>query len=316
MWKCPECLNSRPKSDNTNTPIKPVAPISLDCADNNITLRSRPTTTTQGSDSSPAPGPLFTTESSQFELVSELRLLREEMKASRSEMKQFRSAVAELTAALSMANQRIDELSTRVDVLERQPREATNGNVSVLEQTIESLKLDLNDRDQEMLCNDIEVAGVPEEKNESTVHLVLSLSAKLGIKLEERDIVSAERVGGVRRAVVGEDAAVRSRPRPLVVRLVRRSSRDQLLTAARVRRGATTADMGMASAARLFYVNERLTRYNRQLFYRARAEGTSAQWKYVWTRGGSIYARKEHGAPRYRLRSEHDISKVFCRLSC
>lgn len=275
-------------------------------------LRSRPTAKIQIGNSSPPSGTSPTTESLPLELVSELRLLREEMKAARSEMKEFRNTVAGLTAALNMANERIDELSARVDALERQPHEATNGNVSVLEQTIANLKLDLNDRDQEMLGNDVEVAGVPEENNESAIHLVLSLSAKLGVTLEERDIVSAGRAGGVRRADTREDGAAQSRPRPLVVRLARRSLRDQLLAAARVRRGTTTADMGMASGARLFYLNERLTRHNRQLFYRARTEATRTQWKYVWTRGGSIYARKEHGAQRYRLRCEDDLTKVFC----
>lgn len=125
--------------------------------------------------------------------------------------------------------------------------------------------------------------------------------------------MSAGRAGGVRRVDVREDVAAHPRPRPLVVRLARRSLRDQLLTAARVRRGATTADMGMVSGAKRFYVNERLTRHNRHLFYRARAEGARAQWKYVWTKGGSIYARKEHGAPRYRLRCEDDLKKYFCR---
>lgn len=315
LWKCPECLNRKPKSDNSNTPVKQDAADDIEgavSAQSNVTLRSRPAAMFQDLITSPPQVAFSSTESTPSELVSELRLLRDEMKAVRSEMREFRSAVAGLTAALNLTNQRIDELSERVDTVERQQREATNSGVTGWEQTIASLKLDLNDRDQEMLGNDVEVAGLPEENNESTSHLVLTLSATLGVPLEERDIVSAERVGGVRRAGVGSGTEARSRPRPLVVRLARRALRDQLLAAARVRRGATTADMGLSSGASRFYVNERLTRHNRQLFYRAREEGTRAQWKYVWTRGGNIYARKEHGAQRFRLRCESDFGKVFC----
>ncbi|XP_063538677.1 uncharacterized protein LOC134747927 [Cydia strobilella] len=179
-----------------------------------------------------------------------------------------------------------------------------------LEQTIASLKMDINDRDQEILSNDIEISGIPEETNERALHLALSVSNKLGVTLDDKDIVHAERAGPLRRGEPQDGGA--PRPRPLVVRLARRAQRDQLLAAARVRRGITTADMGLTSTPKTFYVNERLTRHNRQLFYKARAEASSRNWKFVWTRDGCIYARKEPGGPRHRLRTEADVDKVFC----
>lgn len=244
------------------------------------------------------------------ELIAELRLLREEMKAARTEMKEFRSTIANLTTAVETCNRRIDELSARVVAVEQQQQErSVSVEPGTLQQTIADLKLDLNDRDQELLSNDIEISGIPEENNESCCHVVLTIAQKLGVKLEERDLVSAERAGPVRRGLT-EDRSP-PRPRPLVARLARRAQRDQLLAAARVRRDATTAGLGLKSDARPLYVNERLTPTNRGLFYKARSESSRLQWKYVWTREGKLYARKAHGEPRHRLRSEADIAKVF-----
>ena len=73
----------------------------------------------------------------------------------------------------------------------------------------------------------------------------------------------------------------------------------------------TTAGLGLHSDPRPFFVNERLTLMNRRFLYKARSESVRLQWKYVWTREGKLYARKEHGAPRHRLRSEADIDKIF-----
>lgn len=238
------------------------------------------------------------------ELAAEIRLFREELRAVRAEMKEVRTTMADFTTAISRCNKRIDDLATRVEVIEHNQ----NDRVTFLEQTITELKLDLNDRDQEMLRNDVEISGIPETKNEGTLHLVLVVAGKLGLPLNEADVVSAERVGPVRPSVEGEPGP---RPRPLAVRLARRGHRDQILAAARVRRHVTTEGMDLTETPRPIYVNERLTRSNRQIFRKAREASKSKTWKYVWTREGKIFARQGHGTLRHRLRTNDDVIRVF-----
>ncbi|XP_063635112.1 uncharacterized protein LOC134805837 [Cydia splendana] len=323
-WKCHECVIKKPKPYNTETPVK-TGPVD-DPSSSNVTLRNKALLKSQ---LSPEPQvssrPEQTGEAADMssELVMEIRLLREEIKASRMETQEFRTSLSRLTADLAMSNKRIDELSgdlamsnkrvdeltARLDAVEHAQRQNTNIKNNNLEETVACLKMDLNDRDQEILCNDVEIVGIPEENNERTLHLAHIVSKKLGVQLEEHDIVNAERAGVAHRSETQDGRA--PRPRPIVVRLARHSLRDQLLAAARTRRGVTTADMGLSSSAKTFYVNERLTRHNRQLFYKARAEALRCLWKFVWTRDGCIYARKEEGAPRRRLRIEADITKFF-----
>lgn len=306
-WQCQECKNKIPKNNNSETPVK------QDDININITKRTR--VTAKPATSPPAPvskqrekdDDSLVSESVTADLVTEIRLFREEM---RSAVQEFRSAISNLTCAVDSCNRRIDDLECRIEAMEQQPKnDPVNNNIQTLEQTIIELKLDLNDRDQELLSNDIDIAGVPEENSERCTHLVLSIAQKLGVPLEEREVVSAYRAGPLRRAASEHESA--SRPRPLVVRLARRTLRDQLLAAARVRRDVTSAGIGLTSPARRIYINERLTPDNRLLLYKARSESVRAQWKYVWTREGKIYARKEQGSSRMRLRSETDIVKVF-----
>lgn len=302
-WKCHECRNNRPKGDNTNTPVRPQldskssAPVHFNDEEepNFVSFRKKPKTSSGSKVSADV-------------LTAEIRLFREDLRAVRAEIQAFRNAMAEYSNAIKRVDERIDDLAVRMEVMERNSADKVVVDTSVLEHTITELKMDLNDRDQEMLCNDVDISGIPETNNESTIHVVLSVAAKLGVPLTEADIVSAERAGPFRSAMGGEQ---RSGARPLAVRLARRTHRDQLLAAARVRRRVTTEGIDHTAPPRPFYVNERLTRSNRLLFRLARAVSARNNWRYVWTRGGKIYVRQEHGAPRHRLRSEDDLLRVF-----
>ncbi|KAG7301340.1 hypothetical protein JYU34_014273, partial [Plutella xylostella] len=112
----------------------------------------------------------------------------------------------------------------------------------------------------QLLANDIEISGVPELKEESVGHIVQLVTKKLGLNIEERDIVNCSRAGPARLGGLVEGASGDNsgsgpspRPRPIAVRLARRELKDKIISEARVRRGATTADCGLPGPPRRFY---------------------------------------------------------------
>ncbi|XP_023954808.2 uncharacterized protein LOC112058317 [Bicyclus anynana] len=308
-WTCPDCKAKRPRKNNDDTPVKTTAAREL-----------VPDTAGEGRHS-PASG-VIGNRAGDSSMAEELRLFRdtfkEEIGALRKEMQEIRRELSNVSASLLRCDKRIDNLESRFinaqkennkrmeelegKIVTQSDTRANNNNN--MDSTIAQLKSELNDRDQELLLNDVEITSIPEEKMENTAHVASLIAVKLGVKIGEGDIVKAERVGPARAG--REDAA-----RPIVVRLVRRALRDELLKAARVRRGATTADMGLPGSPRRFYVNERLTKTNRQLFNNARATAKKCRWKYTWTRDGRIYARKSEGQSGLRIRTEQDIFRVF-----
>lgn len=314
-WQCPECQSKMPKTGNANTPVRSTSPIECPTKphDQNVTKRAKPSQFAASEEEDLVPNievqeKIDDKEVTTGSIMAELKLFSDEMRAARVEMGVFRETVAGLTATIKAQNIRIEQLENKVDLLECKLNETHRCNVSDMEETILKLKMEIQDRDQDMLINDVEIAGFPEVKNENTTHAVLTIAKKLGMQLEDRDLVSAERVGPPRAFLEGEKAP---RPRILAVRLARRHTRDALLEAARVRRRLSTEGMGLPGATSFFFVNERLTRYNRQLFQRAREAAGRTNWKYVWTRGGRVFVRREHGKERHRIHTERDIDKVF-----
>ncbi|XP_063357888.1 uncharacterized protein LOC134648207 [Cydia amplana] len=337
-WKCVECKSAEPRTDNTNTPVRSsnarhehayvnmsrgaqtrvaMSPVARE-GDSSIMEVSYTDSNTHNT--TPRDNGLDTTCVTDTQLlVSELRLLREDMRAMSQEMHALRTSLTSLTARIDGCDRRLDgcedrigALCARVESLETRPQLSDAAPDSSLVETVSQLRLELNDRDQELLLNDIEITSVPESSGENAMHLVTALSKKLGVELTEHDIVDAGRVGRAPQLQEGTHGPA-TRPRPLVVRLARRAVRDRLLQAARVRRGATTEGTGIPGRTQTFYVNERLTPQNRRLFYKARELKQQQSWRYVWTRDGKIYARQQAGtnSPRHRIRTELDLNRVF-----
>ncbi|CAB3252686.1 unnamed protein product [Arctia plantaginis] len=129
---------------------------------------------------------------------------------------------------MSLNNSRLDSIEERVGALEQSVTQKT-GSAARFENVIAQLRLELDQKEQEMLVNDIEITNLPEMQAENPTHLV----TKLGMTLDERDIVSAERVGpryprGAYASTKSGDTAARGgRPRPLVVRFARRAHREK-----------------------------------------------------------------------------------------
>lgn len=253
-----------------------------------------------------SPGPSGTSGTityDQFALLLDTRLVkyREAVTA------EFTVILTELRASFQeeVASLRAENVKLK-DELVALGQKLCSSDVTQLKDSINVLQCQLNDRDQDLLLNDVEITCIPECEGESVGHLVLAVAAKLGMELEERDIVSAARVGPRYSQSEGAPAP---RPRPIVVRLARRLLRDQLLKSARVRRGATTAELGLPPhETRRFYVNERLTKTNRAIFARARDACREARWRFVWSKDGRIYARKDQTSQRMPIRKEEDVT--------
>ncbi|KAL4718488.1 hypothetical protein ACJJTC_012617 [Scirpophaga incertulas] len=265
-WKCPECLCKQPKRGNINTPVRSIAPTSGDVDVSSNTPYDESRNVTQRSRSVK----LSVQDIDESNPITEISLYLNEMRAMRVQMSICSDTMAELTSTMKAQNKRLDSLESRMDALEAVVSESDRDEVKALQLTISQLKSEIQQRDQEMLLNDVEISNFPEIPNENTTHIILTVAKKLGVDLEERDVVRVERAGAVRVLEEGGPP-----PRP--------------------------ATSGRASGAPQF-AGRAVT---------SCAEAKRRNWKYVWTREGRIFARREQGSPAYRIKAELDLQKVF-----
>ncbi|KAL0879391.1 hypothetical protein ABMA27_003152 [Loxostege sticticalis] len=314
-WKCVACKSKQPKTGNQDTPARAGA--------GGVTVRRGASRMSPSGLDALAPEPL-TLEAIFFEVLRSREETREQHRDVCAQIAGLKDMVRELSGRVERCEGRVTALDERISSLEsrsnsigkdsagrlgaveqrleaveaRRPGPETDaGAVAELERTVSVLRQELNDRDQEALLADLEIGQLPEAKGENVLHSVCVLASRLGVPLEERDVVFAERVGA-------PPAEAGGRARRVVVRLARRHLRDELLRAARVRRG-------VAEGGGRVFVNERLTRSNRQLYHQVREECRKLQWRYSWTRRGRVFVRRSDGAQVFQIRSPDDFLRVF-----
>ncbi|KOB72021.1 Zinc finger DNA binding protein [Operophtera brumata] len=301
-WRCGLCRPVTPRARDPATPIQ----------DNLCTASGSPVCeptdgVTQG---------IIAEMRSQFidmkaELTKEFKSFKTEMRELRSSVYELKSNIAGIRTDLIISINNVTAIETRMTELENAFKMNDFGTVSKLEQTVSDLKTTLNDREQESLLNDVEITGLPEQKGENLANLIPFIASRMDMPLDERDIVSVERVGATKISQEESTSTGTMRPRRVVFRFTRRTTRDALLQKARERRGLTSAELGLEGAPLRVFFNERLTRLNRLLSAKAREECRLHNWRYCWTKGGRIYLRKEHGLSAFRIHSNDELQAVF-----
>lgn len=227
----------------------------------------------------------------------------------------FDSMKKEMSAFTTSLNSTSEDIETfRKEILDikKELRDLDRYKVEVIELRAEVLQLrqEAESKQQRQFLKDVELSGVTEHHGENLSFIISNLTAKLGVELDPRDIEDVRRVG--RRNGGGSGT---ERPRPIILTLTRRAPRDQLLRAARVRRGLTTEMLQVAGGQRRVYLNEHLTKSNRVLFSKARSVGSQLKFKYVWSSNGNIFMRRTETSSVLSVSTETILEKLLAQNS-
>ncbi|CAB3247192.1 unnamed protein product [Arctia plantaginis] len=174
-WQCQDCKNNIPKDRNQPSSAKETR---------NEKNESSPTSSYDSSQSTG--GSASKDQDHGADIAYEIKLMRAEMKEMgediRTELRELRLEMADLRQTATSPEVAVDQL----------------------EHTVKQLQTELGEREQELLLSDIEISNLPESPGENVFHSVELVAKKLGVTLEHRDIVFAERVAPVWRGHVSQ----------------------------------------------------------------------------------------------------------------
>jgi len=213
--------------------------------------------------------------------------------------------------------QKIDTILTRIDTLTaittetREMVEPVIQKVSKLEENQEVLNEKVYDiqcqvawLEQYGMKNDIVITGLTEEQeekeakrnrskeNRATRKAVINFIGKLGIAIEERDMVIAHRL-----PITSKGNEIKERIPNEIVRFVCNEIRCQVLTASKEKKLKNEANENI-------YCNEHLLQYTWEMLSAARRYRDDEIFKYAWISDGKVLVR------------EDDKSKVIRIWSC
>ncbi|KAL4703123.1 hypothetical protein ACJJTC_000182 [Scirpophaga incertulas] len=156
--------------------------------------------------------------------------------------------------------------------------------------------------EQRARLNNLEIFGVPERKSEDLLLITSQIASAVGVTITAQDVEFATRLP--------TRAKNSGLPKTVIIKFKTVQLRDSLLSAARKKRGLTTADINIPGDVRSIYVNEHLTPRNKTLLKLTRAKCKELGFQNVWTRNTKIYVRKHVKSPAIRIFNFEQIDKL------
>lgn len=297
-WKCPECLNKQPKHGNIHTPIRSVT--TLDDCNNSSTDTDEVSYVTKRKKLSQSPqcsptqykvdsilGDLTECKLRniiQQELTSAIQnLVTAQLNTINNQIKEFQESINFINAQYEQMKIRLEERCNTVDLLKRENE--------VLKSTVKDLTSRLNIVEVHMRESNIEINGIPENRNENLVNVVVQLSKIIKNPLTEEDIQHVTRVAQFNRTP--------EKPRSVIVKLRSARHRDAVLASVaqynkkNPKEKLNSSHLGIGGTSKPVYVSEHLSPANKALHAATRIKAKEMNYRFTWIRNGRIFVRKD-----------------------
>lgn len=224
-------------------------------------------------------------------LIQELRLEQREsiksIECLQEDTNEIRKTLNKITADLRDKEEKI---------------ELINGDIANLKKENEELKEKVNILEQNNCVNWLELSGIPEVGKDENVFVTAQIvSAALGFKLEEMMVDSCYR----KKENVNKPAQSKT----IVIKFIMNRHKQELVRCRKIKRDFSTQHLASTTMSKFIkehetiYVNDFLTAQNRVLYYKAKEFKKTNNVKFLWTRNGSIFLRKNETSAVVNIKS-------------
>lgn len=237
-------------------------------------------------------------------------LLKEALEAQEAKLQKLLDAKLQpLTKSLDFICNSYDDLMKRSEKLEASVQSLKSENkillsqVSNLSNELFQSKKDINDLEQYGRRESLEIKGIPTTQDEDTDEIVKSIGSLINVDINDEDISISHRLKPSRYS---------KGPPNIIVKFHRRNVRDYFLKARSSLRNHTTADLpGLGRQLKnKIYISENLTAKNKELFHKSLEVKKKYNFRFIWTRYGNIFMRKDASSPPVKITSQLDLDNI------
>lgn len=175
--------------------------------------------------------------------------------------------------------------------------ESLSGTVARQAEILDQTTVQINELEQYGRRCNFEIHGLPLKPGEYLKSFMCDLAGQLGLRnFQEDDICRIHRLPTQNKS---------STSPPILVQVQNSSVKEKWC---RARKGLP--DLAQSGKFPRLFINENLTRMNRELFRLAHSKGKENGYKFMWTRNGKVLARKSEGAPFIGVEKFSDLDKI------
>lgn len=238
------------------------------------------------------------------EIVKALKDIRQDFKDMRASLeREFRKENREIQKSLEYFNKCFEDLTAECKVMREENASIKAENAALSAECTELKKIVLENEqkitqlEQYSRNRYVEVKGIPTTKDESLPALLEKIGNAINEPITENDIEACHRV-----------PIKNSNQSNIIVQFLRKAKCDCVIEKARKMR-ISTKDLGFSDESSVF-LNEHLCPQLKKLLGMTVERKKEKGWRYTWTRGGKIYARKSESSQTVRIATIRDLDKI------
>lgn len=255
----------------------------------------------------PIPSPSPVPDSNYEVLLKEIKSIGAKLMPLDSlvlEVQNLRADLSELKTTTKATENTIKEFSLRFTKIESRLKLLENAKTeqASMKSQIEKIVNDLNEKEQWDRMNNVELKGIPQNKNENLLDLVCSLGKKIQYPISKTQLNFATRV----------QTRDPDHIKPVIVCFNNRYIKEDFIAAARAAIKISPilpSELGLQGRSNI-YVNDHLTIQNKTLLTNAKKLGKEQGFQYTWVKNARIFLRKNDSSPIITIRTPKDLSKI------
>ena len=207
-----------------------------------------------------------------------------------------------LDGLVKQMNDNYTALQAKLDLLEARNASLEAENATLMKK-LQTCETSLNNLEQYSRRECVEISGIPEVKEENTDDIVIKVGSLIGLDIEKHDISISHRLpkpsySAVVREGPRASSNASSRAPNIIVKFVRRETRDRFYKGRKLLRDKSTRDLDLARySENKIYISENLTQANKDIFKESLQVKKDLKYKFIWTFYGRTYLRKDSESP-------------------
>lgn len=181
----------------------------------------------------------------------------------------------------------MEELRNTTETLMDEQQQLRTDNYE-LRRLLEWNEIEIDKLKQEKLQKAFQISNIPVQDGENLIDITIQVCREVGVTLVKEEVQEIFRVRSYQ--------TLKSQiPPPILVKVINKSKRDEILAKKQEEMELTTAKLNMVGEKTQdvnIYINEVLTKRNRYLFKMARDLKRNGKIRYVWFKDGRLLVRK------------------------
>lgn len=220
-------------------------------------------------------------------------------------VKEIRAEQANMQTQIKRLTESTEEMKHKMESLVKSNEDLKNEN-EFLRRNIENCNFRINNFEQNELVNNIEICGIPEERNESLNDILNSLNnAVHGELLEDHVICFYRKFERVSKGGL---------PRPIVVQLKNNNIKTVFMKKCKsLGRKLNTGLVNGIKPTRPVYVNHQLTKATSYLLMNTKKEIKNGKFKFVWVQNGKVLTRRADRGPIQQIFNINHLNDIISK---